>query len=102
VPRPLPPLHRDRAWELAELVAVATDLAEVVGGAIALNLVFGIPLLLGGVITGAVSFALLIYQSKRGQRPFEAAIVGLLAVVLIGFVVPRSRPIPPEPGSLVE
>ncbi len=74
-------------WAQAELVAIATDLAEVVGGAIALNLLFGIPLLLGGAITGLVSFALLIYQSKRGQRPFEAAIVGLLAVVLIGFVV---------------
>lgn len=74
-------------WAQAELVAVATDLAEVVGGAIALNLLFGIPLLLGGLITGAVSFGLLIYQSKRGQRPFEAAIVGLLAVVLVGFVV---------------
>jgi manganese transport protein len=74
-------------WAQAELVAVATDLAEVVGGAIALNLLFGIPLLLGGLITGGVSFGLLIYQSKRGQRPFEAAIVGLLAVVLVGFVV---------------
>ncbi|WP_112242766.1 Nramp family divalent metal transporter [Kribbella monticola] len=74
-------------WAQAELVAVATDLAEVVGGAIALNLLFGIPLLLGGAITGAVSFGLLIYQSKRGQRPFEAAIIGLLAVVLVGFVV---------------
>lgn len=93
--RTLPQLCRDHfrrststgLWAQAELVAVATDLAEVVGGAIALNLLFGIPLLLGGVITGAVSFALLIYQSKRGQRPFEAAIVGLLAVVMVGFVV---------------
>jgi manganese transport protein len=100
--RTLPQLCRDHfrrststgLWVQAELVAVATDLAEVVGGAIALNLLFGIPLLLGGVVTGAVSFGLLIYQSKRGQRPFEAAIVGLLAVVLIGFVVStiESRP----------
>ncbi|MEV8372106.1 Nramp family divalent metal transporter [Kribbella sp. NPDC056861] len=93
--RTLPQLCREQfkrststgLWAQAELVAIATDLAEVVGGAIALNLLFGIPLLLGGAITGLVSFALLIYQSKRGQRPFEAAIVGLLAVVLIGFVV---------------
>jgi manganese transport protein len=93
--RTLPQLCRDHfrrttstgLWAQAELVAVATDLAEVVGGAIALNLLFGIPLLVGGVITGAVSFGLLVYQSKRGQRPFEAAIVGLLAVVLVGFVV---------------
>lgn len=93
--RTLPQLCRDHfrrststgLWAQAELVAIATDLAEVVGGAIALNLLFGLPLLVGGVITGAVSFALLVYQSKRGQRPFEAAIVGLLAVVLVGFVV---------------
>jgi manganese transport protein len=93
--RTLPQLCRDHfrrststgLWAQAELVAVATDLAEVVGGAIALNLLFQIPLLLGGVITGAVSFGLLIYQSKRGQRPFEAAIIGLLSVVLVGFVV---------------
>ncbi|MEU4608128.1 Nramp family divalent metal transporter [Kribbella sp. NPDC023972] len=93
--RTLPQLCRDHfkrststgLWAQAELVAIATDLAEVVGGAIALNLLFGIPLLLGGLITGAVSFGLLIYQSRRGQRPFEAAIIGLLAVVLAGFVV---------------
>jgi len=97
--RTLPQLCRDHfrrststgLWAQAEVVAIATDLAEVVGGAIALNLLFGIPLLLGGAITGAVSFALLIYQSKRGQRPFEAAIIGLLAVVLIGFVVSTAK-----------
>lgn len=93
--RSLPELCRDNfrrststgLWAQAELVAVATDLAEVIGGAIALNLLFGTPLLIGGVITGVVSFGLLVYQSKRGQRPFEAAICGMLAVVLVGFVV---------------
>ncbi|MFI5694043.1 hypothetical protein ACIA58_19510 [Kribbella sp. NPDC051586] len=39
------------------------------------------------MITGIVSFALLLYQSRRGQRSFETAIVGLLAVALAGFVV---------------
>ncbi|MET7277447.1 Nramp family divalent metal transporter [Kribbella sp. NPDC005582] len=106
--RTLPQLCRDHfrrststgLWAQAELVAVATDLAEVVGGAIALNLLFGIPLLLGGVITGAVSFGLLIYQSKRGQRPFETAIIGLLAVVLVGFVVSTIQSQPSASGVI--
>ena len=72
-------------WVQAELVAIATDLAEVIGGAIALNLLFGIPLFTGGVITGMVAFALLALQS-RGYRPFELAIAGLLGVILLGFV----------------
>ncbi|TDW89111.1 Nramp family divalent metal transporter [Kribbella sp. VKM Ac-2566] len=104
--RTLPQLCRDHfrrststgLWAQAEVVAIATDLAEVVGGAIALNLLFGVPLLIGGVITGIVSFGLLIYQSKRGQRPFEAAIIGLLAVVLIGFVVSTAKSDPSASG----
>ncbi len=73
-------------WGQAELIAAATDLAEVIGGAIALNLLFGIPLWWGGLIVGLVSLALLAVQSERGQRPFEFVIVGLLAVITIGFV----------------
>jgi manganese transport protein len=73
-------------WLQAELVAMATDLAEVVGGAIALNLLFGLPLLVGGVITGAVSLLLLAVQNRRGQRMFERVIGGLLLTIAIGFL----------------
>ncbi|GAA3228539.1 Nramp family divalent metal transporter [Pseudonocardia petroleophila] len=91
--RNLPEMCRDRfprpvsrgMWVQAEIVAIATDLAEVIGGAIALNLLFGIPLFTGGVITGIVAFALLALQS-RGFRPFERAVAGLFAVILLGFL----------------
>ncbi|MCX2931259.1 Nramp family divalent metal transporter [Mycobacterium sp. CVI_P3] len=73
-------------WIQAELVAIATDLAEVVGGAIALCLLFGLPLLLGGVITGAVSLVLLAVQDRRGQQMFERVITGLLLVIAVGFL----------------
>ena len=89
----LPELCRDHfpkpvtrgLWVQAELVAIATDLAEVLGGAIALHLLFGLPLLAGGVITAVVAFGLLGLQT-RGARPFEVAITGMLLVVLIGFL----------------
>ena len=73
-------------WAQAELVAAATDLAEVVGGAIALQILFGIPLLPGGIIIGVVSMGILVIQSRGGQRPFELVVMGLLAVITIGFV----------------
>ena len=73
-------------WIQAELIAAATDLAEVIGGAIALYLLFGLPLWWGGLIVGGVSLALLSVQSQRGQRPFEFVIVGLLAVISLGFI----------------
>ncbi|MFD6353656.1 Nramp family divalent metal transporter [Nocardia tengchongensis] len=73
-------------WAQAETVAVATDLAEVVGGAIALNLLFGLPLMAGGIVTGFVSMILLLIQNHRGQRPFERVITGLLGIIAIGFL----------------
>lgn len=82
----LAPTPRRLFWAQAELVALATDLAEVIGGAIALNLLFGLPLFLGGLIVGAVSMALLALQSRRGQRSFERVIIGLLAIIAIGFL----------------
>lgn len=73
-------------WLQAELVAIATDLAEVVGGAIALKLLFGLPLILGGAIVGVISMILLAVQSRFGQRQFESVIIGLLAVIAVGFL----------------
>jgi manganese transport protein len=73
-------------WLQAELVAMATDLAEVVGGAIALHLLFDLPLVVGGVITGFVSLLLLAIQNWRGQRMFERVISGLLLIIAIGFL----------------
>jgi manganese transport protein len=73
-------------WVQAELIAAATDVAEVIGGALALTMLFGLPLLLGGVIVGVVSTALLAFQSRRGERAFEFVIIGLLAIILVGFL----------------
>ncbi|MDT5357409.1 MAG: manganese transport protein, partial [Mycobacterium sp.] len=72
-------------WAQAEIVAMATDVAEVIGGAIALRILFHLPLLLGGVITGMVSLLLLRIQDQRGQQLFERVITGLLLLIAIGF-----------------
>jgi manganese transport protein len=72
-------------WIQAELIAMATDLAEFVGAAIALNLLFGIPLLPAGLITAVVAFAILGLQT-RGYRRFELTIMGFLGVILLGFL----------------
>ncbi len=87
-------------WVQAELVAAATDLAEVIGGAIALNLLFNVPLLLGGIIVGAVSMALLAVQNLFGQRPFESVVIGLLAIIAIGFLAGLFVN-PPDGGAIV-
>jgi manganese transport protein len=89
----LPELCRERfprevtwgLWLQAEVIAMATDLAEFVGAAIALNLLFGVPLLPAGVITGIVSFALLALEA-RGRRRFERVIIFLLVVITFGFL----------------
>ena len=94
------PWARRAYWLQAELVAMATDLAEVIGGAVALNLLFDIPLLLGGLITGAVSMVLLAVQSRRGPRPFEFVIIGLMAIITVGFVAGLFVA-PPDPAGVV-
>jgi manganese transport protein len=80
-PRPVTGL----LWVQAELVTMATDLAEFVGAAVALNLLFGIPLLPAACITAIVSFAILVLQ-PASRRRFETVIITLLAVVLAGFL----------------
>ncbi|MSW83499.1 MAG: Mn(2+) uptake NRAMP transporter MntH [Actinobacteria bacterium] len=72
-------------WVQAELVVMATDLAEFVGAAIALNLIFGVPQLAAGLITAVVSLGILALQ-RRGYRRFELAIVFLLGIILLGFL----------------
>lgn len=86
-------------WLQAELVAMATDVAEVIGGAVALDLLFGIPLVWGGLITGAVSIALLLVQSRRGPKPFEFIVIGMLAIITIGFSFGVFIG-PPDPAAL--
>ena len=71
------PLNRVM-WAQAELVAMATDLAEVIGGAVALYLLFGVPLLPGGLI---------LALRARGFRSFEIAIAVLLGVIVLAFAV---------------
>ncbi|MEU0924755.1 Nramp family divalent metal transporter [Streptomyces malaysiensis] len=71
-------------WAQAELVAMATDLAEFAGAAVGLSLLFGMPIPLAAVVTAVVSFAVLACQ-QRGCRAFELAIMALLLLVLAGF-----------------
>jgi manganese transport protein len=72
-------------WVQAEIMAMATDVAEFVGAALGLNLLFGVPLLPAGVMTGFIAFAILELQS-RGYRRFELAISALLGVIFLGFL----------------
>ena len=73
-------------WLQAELVAMACDIAEVVGAALGLNLLFGIPLFPAGLIAGAGAFAILALQQK-GFRRLEAGVTALVGVVVASFVV---------------
>jgi manganese transport protein len=80
----LPPAVSRGLWIQAELIAMATDVAEFVGAAIGLNLLFRVPLLASGLITAVVAFGILALQ-QRGYRRFEVAIAALLGLVLLGF-----------------
>lgn len=72
-------------WLQAEIVAAATDLAEIIGGAVALHLLFGVSPLTGGIIVGAVSMALLLTQGTA-QKVFERVIIVMLVIITFGFL----------------
>lgn len=86
-------------WLQAELVAIATDIAEVVGGALALYLLFGLPLPIGGLVTAVVSMLLLLLYTRREQKVFERVIIGMLLVLPVGFFVGLLHH-PPQMGQL--
>ena len=85
-------------WAQAEIVAIATDLAEFVGAAIALNLLFGVPPLASGLITAVIAFGVLGLQ-QRGYRTFEVAIAALLGIILLGFLYDLVH-VPVDPGQI--
>jgi len=73
-------------WVLMELVAMATDLAEFLGAAVALNLLFGLPLWIAGLLTAVITF-LILGLERYGFRPLEAVITGFLAVIAVSYII---------------
>jgi manganese transport protein len=96
--RSLPELVRERypravtraMWVQAEVMAMSTDIAEFLGAALGLNLLFGVPMLPAGLITGVIAFAILGLQ-MRGHRGFELAVTALLGIVFAGFLFETLR-----------
>jgi manganese transport protein len=86
-------------WIQAEIMAMSTDIAEFLGAALGLNLLFGVPLLPAGFITGVIAFAILALQT-RGFRRFELAITALLGIIFAGFLYETLRIGPSVHGSL--
>lgn len=85
----------------AEVIAIATDLAEVIGGAIALNLLFGLPLFIGGLVIGTISTVMLWFQGGKTQTTFERIIIVMLLVITFGFIAGLFVA-PPNPGEVVK
>src|SRR5205807_2927717 len=91
--RSLPELCRDHyprwasrgLWVQAEVMAMSTDIAEFLGAALGLNLLFHVPLFAAGLITGVIAFGILELQ-RHGFRRFELAITALLGIVFLGFL----------------
>jgi manganese transport protein len=73
-------------WALMEIVAMATDLAEFLGAAVGFNLLFGIPLLPAGLLTGVTTFIILGLE-RRGFRPLEAIITGFVGIIALCYLL---------------
>ena len=86
-------------WVQAEIMAMSTDIAEFIGAAIGLNLLFGVPLLPAGLMTGVIAFGILGLQAL-GFRRFELAISALLGIIFAGFLYETLRIGPSVHGSL--
>ena len=92
--RSLPEVCRDHyprwasigLWITAEVAAMATDLAEFLGGAVGFNLLFGIPLFPAALLTGAI-ISLILLLERYGVRKVELVIIGLIAVIGFGYMV---------------
>jgi len=81
-------------WVLCEIAIIACDLAEVIGTAIALKLLFGLPLMMGAIIT-AVDVVLVLWLMHRGFRALEAFVIALLLVIFACFAVQIALAAPP-------
>jgi manganese transport protein len=73
-------------WVVSEIAAMATDLAEFLGGAIGLSLLFGMPLLYGMVVTGVIVYGILMFE-RFGFRPVELIIGNLVAAIALCYLV---------------
>ncbi len=73
-------------WAVSEVAAMATDLAEFLGGAIGLALLFGLPLIWGMVITAVITYAILLYEA-HGFRPMEIIIGALVGLIALCYLV---------------
>ncbi len=85
----------------AQFIAIATDVAEVIGGAVALNIMFNVPLVAGAIITGVISTILLQVQSKFGAKHFEFVILAFILIIMAGFFYSLILA-PPDPGEAVK
>jgi manganese transport protein len=86
-------------WLICEAAIIACDLAEVIGTAIALKLLFGIPLTLGAIITALDVFVVLLLL-RRGFRALEAFVIGLLTIIFVCFGIQIALAAPPVQAVL--